>query len=169
MYKSNGKGGFKKGGFKGGRAGGQFAGKGFSKGFGKRSFGKKKSFGGRDGDKPAMHSAVCDKCKQECEVPFKPSGDRPVFCSNCFKKPGEDQESFGKRESFGRRDFGARPDTGRVPTPGSNVGSWNADQFKKQFDVLNTKLDRIIKFLDPGASTEMFEDDEEETGPEEEL
>jgi CxxC-x17-CxxC domain-containing protein len=33
-----------------------------------------------------MHKAVCADCKQECEVPFKPSGDRPVYCKNCYPK-----------------------------------------------------------------------------------
>ena len=33
-----------------------------------------------------MHKAVCADCKAECEVPFKPSGDRPVYCRDCFSK-----------------------------------------------------------------------------------
>ncbi|MBI3021482.1 MAG: DNA-directed RNA polymerase [Candidatus Omnitrophica bacterium] len=33
-----------------------------------------------------MHKAVCAECKKECEVPFKPSGDRPVYCRDCFSK-----------------------------------------------------------------------------------
>lgn len=36
-----------------------------------------------------MHKAVCAKCGNECEVPFKPrpveEGGRPVLCLNCFK------------------------------------------------------------------------------------
>jgi len=46
-------------------------------------------FGGGGGysDRPReMHKAVCDDCKQECEVPFKPSGDRPIYCKACFSK-----------------------------------------------------------------------------------
>lgn len=38
-------------------------------------------FGGRE-----MHKATCEECKKECEVPFKPSGDRPVYCKECFSK-----------------------------------------------------------------------------------
>ena len=30
--------------------------------------------------------AICEGCKKECEVPFKPSGDRPVYCKDCFSK-----------------------------------------------------------------------------------
>lgn len=33
-----------------------------------------------------MHKATCSDCKQETEVPFKPSGDRPVYCRDCFQK-----------------------------------------------------------------------------------
>ncbi len=29
---------------------------------------------------------ICSDCKKECEVPFKPSGDRPVYCKECFAK-----------------------------------------------------------------------------------
>ena len=44
-------------------------------------------FGGGFGGRPReMHKAVCADCKQECEVPFKPSGDRPVYCKACFAK-----------------------------------------------------------------------------------
>ncbi len=33
-----------------------------------------------------MHPAVCAQCGKETEVPFLPSGDRPVYCSDCFSK-----------------------------------------------------------------------------------
>jgi len=29
---------------------------------------------------------ICAECKKECEIPFKPSGDRPVYCKECFSK-----------------------------------------------------------------------------------
>jgi CxxC-x17-CxxC domain-containing protein len=31
-----------------------------------------------------MHKAVCSKCKKECEVPFKPTEGKPVYCRECF-------------------------------------------------------------------------------------
>jgi CxxC-x17-CxxC domain-containing protein len=43
--------------------------------------GFRRDFGPRE-----MHKAVCSECGKECEVPFKPSGDRPVFCKDCFSK-----------------------------------------------------------------------------------
>jgi CxxC-x17-CxxC domain-containing protein len=33
-----------------------------------------------------MHKAVCADCKKSCEVPFRPSGERPVYCKECFAK-----------------------------------------------------------------------------------
>ena len=33
-----------------------------------------------------LHKTICADCKKECEVPFKPSGDRPVYCKDCFSK-----------------------------------------------------------------------------------
>lgn len=33
-----------------------------------------------------MYKAVCADCKKDCEVPFKPKGDRPVYCKECFSK-----------------------------------------------------------------------------------
>lgn len=37
-------------------------------------------------DSREMHKATCADCGKECEVPFKPSGDRPVYCKECFRK-----------------------------------------------------------------------------------
>ena len=31
-----------------------------------------------------MHAVVCSNCGKETEVPFRPRGDRPVYCSECF-------------------------------------------------------------------------------------
>jgi len=43
--------------------------------------------GGFGGGRPReMHKATCAECKKECTVPFKPSGDRPVYCKDCFSK-----------------------------------------------------------------------------------
>jgi len=31
-----------------------------------------------------MHPAVCAQCGKDTTVPFKPRGDKPVYCSDCF-------------------------------------------------------------------------------------
>lgn len=33
-----------------------------------------------------MFKATCADCKKECEVPFKPREDRPVYCRDCYGK-----------------------------------------------------------------------------------
>lgn len=33
-----------------------------------------------------MHRVTCAACGKETEVPFKPTGERPVYCSDCFAK-----------------------------------------------------------------------------------
>lgn len=41
---------------------------------------------GYQGQQREMHKATCAECKQECEVPFRPREDRPVYCKTCFQK-----------------------------------------------------------------------------------
>ncbi|MEK6917598.1 MAG: CxxC-x17-CxxC domain-containing protein [Nanoarchaeota archaeon] len=50
-------------------------------GGGNRSGGFSGSFGPRE-----MHKAVCSECKQDCEVPFKPTEGKPVYCKDCYQK-----------------------------------------------------------------------------------
>jgi len=33
-----------------------------------------------------MHKVKCSDCGKDTEVPFKPSGDRPVYCRDCYQK-----------------------------------------------------------------------------------
>jgi CxxC-x17-CxxC domain-containing protein len=33
-----------------------------------------------------MYPATCAECGKSTEVPFQPRGDRPVYCSDCFRK-----------------------------------------------------------------------------------
>lgn len=37
-------------------------------------------------DVRTMYKVICADCRKECEVPFRPSGDRPVYCKECFTK-----------------------------------------------------------------------------------
>jgi CxxC-x17-CxxC domain-containing protein len=32
-----------------------------------------------------MYSVTCASCGNEAQVPFRPSEDRPVYCSDCFQ------------------------------------------------------------------------------------
>jgi len=57
---------------------------------------------------------TCSSCGVECEVPFRPKSDKPLFCDDCFKKEGRSS---------------SRPSS-------------------KDLDVINEKLDKIMKALD---------------------
>jgi CxxC-x17-CxxC domain-containing protein len=35
-----------------------------------------------------MFSATCSSCGKEAQVPFQPSSDKPVYCSDCFQQRG---------------------------------------------------------------------------------
>ena len=35
-------------------------------------------------ESPKMHKSVCSDCGYECEVPFKPNPNRPVYCKTCW-------------------------------------------------------------------------------------
>ena len=35
-----------------------------------------------------MHTMICAECGNEATVPFRPRGDRPVYCSDCFSRQG---------------------------------------------------------------------------------
>ena len=33
-----------------------------------------------------MFTTTCSECGKTAEVPFEPRGDRPVYCSDCYRK-----------------------------------------------------------------------------------
>lgn len=39
-----------------------------------------------------MYKAVCADCRKDCEVPFKPSGDRLIYCKECFAVRNANQQ-----------------------------------------------------------------------------
>ena len=42
--------------------------------------------GGFDRGPREMHPAVCAECGKDTMVPFRPRGDRPVYCSDCYSR-----------------------------------------------------------------------------------
>ena len=44
-------------------------------------------YGGGGASRPReMHDAVCANCGTSTQVPFKPTGERPVYCRDCFRR-----------------------------------------------------------------------------------
>jgi CxxC-x17-CxxC domain-containing protein len=59
------------------------------------------SYSGGYGGQREMFSATCAACGKEARVPFQPRGDKPVYCSDCFRSQ---QGSYsGGRGSYGDR------------------------------------------------------------------
>ncbi len=110
---------------------GNFRGRSNDRGFG----------GGRGFDRPQMHRAVCDKCRQDCEVPFKPTSGKPVYCNNCFDRPRRSEGRDFQRPQFEEK---------RVPN------------YEQQFAELNAKLDRVLNILMPVVAEVEAEVAEEE-------
>lgn len=137
---------FKKGGrgFGGGEREGGFRSGGF----------QKKSWGGRDNDREvSLHHARCSNCHKDCEVPFKPTNGKPVFCKECFaaNKDGGENFSRGPKRDFGRserprRDFDRRHDAPRPSFSGEKVSG--NDDLKKQIEKLEIKVDRLIQSVE---------------------
>lgn len=128
-------GGNRGGGFRGGNGGG-----------GRPSFG-----GNRGGDRGpvTMHKAVCDECHKNCEVPFRPSGDKPIYCSECF---GDKRGNEAPRREFNndrapRREFNDRSSTPAFSKPASTVAPVS-DDIKKQLSEMNSKLDRLANAIE---------------------
>jgi len=131
-FRSNARGGFGRGRSSGGRGG--FGNRSGGRGGGRGGFGSRGSF--------EMHDATCDKCGKKCQVPFKPTGNKPVLCSDCFKK----RDDSGNR--FDSRDRGQ--------------GQGQSGVSSEQLNQINAKLDKILRVL----SELELDVDEEEMGDE---
>ncbi len=120
--------------------------------FGGRDSGRRGFGGGRDFGRPAMHKATCAECGNDCEVPFQPTGDRPVYCSNCFesRRKGDSNSRGTDNRNFQRPNFEER--RSYSPSGGDNgrrAGTNDNGQLLDQLKSLNIKLDKIISFLEP--------------------
>jgi len=63
-------------------------------GFGGGEFG-----GGYGRPERQLYSAICANCGNESQVPFQPRGDRPVYCSECFRSTrGSSGGGYGRRD-----------------------------------------------------------------------
>lgn len=87
-----------------------------------------------------MFSAVCSNCGKDCRVPFRPTGNKPVYCSECFEKTGDRDNS---QRSFNKPRFEER--------------AAQCDQCKAQFESINAKLEKILVLLQPKTVAEPVE------------
>jgi CxxC-x17-CxxC domain-containing protein len=125
-------GGNRGGGFRGGNGGGR------------------PSFGRRGDREVTMHKTICDECKKSCEVPFRPSSDKPVYCNECFSGKREKEDRAPRRDFSDRgpkRDF----DNNR-PAQSFSKPAGGQEDIKKQLGEISTKLDRLIGVIEKLSS-----------------
>ncbi len=106
-------------------------------------YGPKKSFGS---DRAAMHRATCNKCGASCEVPFKPNGKKPIYCSDCFRK---EDGGADRQPSYDKPRYVSTPRAGN-------------DDISKQLKALNEKMDAILSVLTDLGDEESDDDASEE-------
>jgi CxxC-x17-CxxC domain-containing protein len=41
--------------------------------------------GGGSREERQMYETTCAECGKSCEVPFRPTGDKPVYCKDCYQ------------------------------------------------------------------------------------
>lgn len=110
---------------------------------GRSDFGRR-SFGGDRGTDRQMFKTTCSNCGRECEVPFKPSGAKPVYCNDCFRTMGSPDSRRSDSRGTGRSSFGDRDNR-----PRNNEQPQNS----AKFDELNAKLDKILAMFGSSTST----------------
>ena len=108
--------------------------------------------GGFGGNRPpaVMHQATCNECNKSCEVPFRPSGDKPVYCKDCFASKGGGEKRFHD-DRFPRKDFGdrgPRPSFDNNRRPDQSRPSSGGDDIKRLLENMNTKIERLINSVE---------------------
>lgn len=114
--------------------------------------------GDRNSKPHTMHSAICSSCGKACEVPFQPTGDKPVYCRDCFAgraamggdRSGRPDNRQGQRLDQ-RKDYrNSRPANSQ--SNNSQGGGGNNNELKGQLEAVNAKLERLITAVQALAS-----------------
>jgi len=111
------------------------------KSYGNKPFGNK---GGFQSGPREMFKANCAKCGNECEVPFRPNGTKPVYCNNCFVR---DTPAGGDRGP--RRDFAPRPSFQSAPQAPRDDQAFK--DLKAELRLVNQNLERMISLMNVAA------------------
>lgn len=118
---------------------GQFDNKSGPQFFGRDGFGRERSQRSEVKSERQMYTVNCSNCGRECQVPFRPTGAKPVYCDECFAKlRGNSRGRNDERPRFGSRN------------PRSVQRNGNADsQTRQSLQDINSKLDKILSILEP--------------------
>jgi CxxC-x17-CxxC domain-containing protein len=70
-------------------------------GYGGSSYGGGGGYSSEPRGEREMFTATCTSCGQEAKVPFQPSSDKPVYCSNCFQqRRGNSRGGYASRGRY---------------------------------------------------------------------
>ena len=98
------------------------------------------SHGGSYGGDKINFKTRCNDCGNDCTVPFRPNGSKPVLCSDCFRgnegRPLQ-HERFDDKPNF-KRSFN-KPSTEKRPSIGPSL--------KEEITSINKKLACILAIL----------------------
>jgi CxxC-x17-CxxC domain-containing protein len=108
--------------------------------------------GSEDNRLGEMHKVTCGDCGNECQIPFKPKYDRPVYCRDCFKnhKPQKRSDSGFSRYDRDRTPIHSR-DNFRKHEYQKKTTDYNSNLRPKLFDILGKKECIICGFDDERA------------------
>jgi CxxC-x17-CxxC domain-containing protein len=70
---------------------------------GSSGYGGGSSYGGGYGGQRELFSVICSQCGKEAQVPFQPRGDRPVYCSDCYRSQRSSGNDYGGSSRGGGR------------------------------------------------------------------
>lgn len=104
-----------------------------------------------DTTEKTYYPATCGTCGNECQVPFQPTGEKPVLCSDCFKKSAPRRDDRFSKPSFGRdRDTTSRGRSyeKRESTPKSDKSElimFHIDKMKKDIENLDVKINLLLE------------------------
>ena len=84
-------------------------------------------------DEKIPYKRHCAECGKSCEVPFRPSNDKPVYCNECFAGKSGSSDRAPRRD--GGRGFGSKPSFG-----GSQGGNGEVLKILKE---LSSKMDSL--------------------------
>ena len=120
----------------------------------------------RDYNRGQSTTVTCADCSAECQVPFVPRTDRPVYCSDCFRKnkpqdSRSDRDDISSRSSYGGESNGSeyrskKPRNDKFLKKQERFYSNGSDKFyaaikEKLFELLGGKTCSSCGFKDERA------------------
>lgn len=138
---------------------------------GKPAFGGSKKFGGPGrghdrgprreyGERPMsggnkeLFKAICSSCRVSCEVPFRPSNDKPVYCRECFSASNTNNPSRSSHEREGRGGDVRRDDRQKQSfefkraEEAKPIRDTTSEDIKRQLANLEAKIDALCEIVE---------------------